>query len=135
MLRPKPNRESHLAILIVSNRQADKALHFRASKNLHMGSLTIPFAAYICHQHNTANNKQGGHVTLDRSLESRFMRRSIFVSSCNFFFMETDFLYNLDQWLGIRCCLKVYYFYTTLTNFSTKYLVMSKIYTDVGWIK
>ena len=26
-------------------------------------------------------------------------------------------------------------FYTTLTNFSTKYLVMCKVYTDVGGIK
>ena len=68
MLRPKPNRESHLTILIISYRQADKALHFRASKNMHMDSLTIPFAAYICHQHNKANNKQGGYVTLDRYL-------------------------------------------------------------------
>ena len=25
--------------------------------------------------------------------------------------------------------------YTTLTNFSTKYLVMCKVYTDVGGIK
>ena len=25
--------------------------------------------------------------------------------------------------------------YTTLTNFSTKYLVMRKVYTDVGGIK
>ena len=27
------------------------------------------------------------------------------------------------------------YYYTTLTNFSTKYLVMCKVYTDVGGIK
>ena len=26
-------------------------------------------------------------------------------------------------------------FYTTLTNFSTKYLMMGKVYTDVGGIK
>ena len=26
-------------------------------------------------------------------------------------------------------------FYTTLTNFSSKYLVMRKVYTDVGGIK
>ena len=26
------------------------------------------------------------------------------------------------------------YFYNTLTNFSTKYLVMCKVYTDVGGI-
>ena len=28
-----------------------------------------------------------------------------------------------------------YAIYTTLTNFSTKYLVMCKVYTDVGGIK
>ena len=27
------------------------------------------------------------------------------------------------------------YYYTTLSNFSTKYLVMCKVYTDVGGIK
>ena len=31
---------------------------------------------------------------------------------------------------SIRICL-----YTTLTNFSMKYLVMSKVYTDVGGIR
>ena len=31
--------------------------------------------------------------------------------------------------------LKNYIPYTTLTNFSTKYLVMCKVYTDVGGIK
>ena len=28
-----------------------------------------------------------------------------------------------------------YYTYTTLTNFSTKYLTMCKVYTDVGGIE
>ena len=31
--------------------------------------------------------------------------------------------------------LVVYRSFTTLTNFSTKYLVMCKVYTDVGGIK
>ena len=29
----------------------------------------------------------------------------------------------------------IIWIYTTLTNFSTKYLVMCKVYTDVGGIK
>ena len=29
----------------------------------------------------------------------------------------------------------IYKLYTTLTNFSTKFLVMCKVYTDVGGIK
>ena len=32
-------------------------------------------------------------------------------------------------------CVSVTHHYTTLTNFSTKYLVMCNIYTDVGGIK
>ena len=36
---------------------------------------------------------------------------------------------------GISCSYSLTIFYTTLTNFSTKYLVICKVYTDAGGIK
>ena len=41
-----------------------------------------------------------------------------------------------SSWLvDNRLSLHLVYSYTTLTNFSTKYLVMCKVYTDVSGIK
>ena len=38
-------------------------------------------------------------------------------------------------WITLGTPGKCVPFYTTLTNFSTKYIVMCKVYTDVGGIK
>ena len=51
--------------------------------------------------------------------------------------MEDKSLNNGQLWYNVEMllCNKNNNFYTTLTNFSTKYLVMCKVYTDVGGIK
>ena len=48
--------------------------------------------------------------------------------------------YSSDEYFMISYYFKIEkrkynVFYTTLTNFSTKYLVMCKVFTDVGGIK
>ena len=45
------------------------------------------------------------------------------------------FVFWKNTYMRLKFRKQVILHYTTLTNFSTKYLVMCKVYTDVGGIK
>ena len=61
----------------------------------------------------------------------------LFCSCCFSMLLFVYVLICLFYGRSFSDCLNTWdkYFYTTLINFSTKYLVMCKVYTDVGGIK
>ena len=54
---------------------------------------------------------------------------------CHFFTLEKIGIIMVLYFILFQNSVMCVALYTTLTNFSTKYLVMCKVYTDVGGIK